>query len=178
MLGETSFSLLRLTLCRLRAQFTPQSCLSSEITTTATSTKSTSLLASLLLISSALLSPPSPKAAATTPPELQAEHRRRQLVKLQRRLLDHALHRAGSAEKTWHVLMTSRETPTLQLHEHAWAVAQTLNVLKHLYIDVLDSLSLLLLDTLLGETTEDSRFEQTLLRVTAELEFMVGGTRR
>lgn len=91
----------------------------------------------------------------------------------QTRLVERGIDQEGSFEKAWQVLMTRQESPKLELHSRTWAIAETVNVCKQLHVDVVDSLSRLLLAYFLpatGEPIEAFPYEKVLLQIHVELD--------
>ena len=101
------------------------------------------------------------------------KERRKQMMRAQSRLREHNIDQEGSPQRAWQVLMTQAETPNLQLHPRAWSVVEMVNVLKHLSVSTMDSLSQLLLEWVLPETyehVEEYRYERILLKIHCELD--------
>lgn len=103
-------------------------------------------------------------------PELNPVSRHGELRRIQQRLISQRLDQEGSLEKAWQVLMVGDEQPSLQLHSRAWSVAETTNILKHLSLTTLDSLSKMLMGFLLpgicGEVGEYG-FEKFYVKYTS-----------
>jgi hypothetical protein len=106
-------------------------------------------------------------------PELNPASRHDELLRIQQRLISQKLDHEGSFEKAWQVLMVGDEQPSLQLHSRAWPIAETTNILKHLNLTTLDSLSKMLMGFLLpgicGEIGEYG-LEKLLQQIHLELD--------
>ncbi|KAK5233075.1 hypothetical protein LTR47_005939 [Exophiala xenobiotica] len=101
------------------------------------------------------------------------KERRVQMMQAQDRLREHNIDQEGSPQQAWQVLMTQAETPNLQLHPRSWSVVGMVNVIKHLSMSTMGSLSQLLLEWLLPETCEHAegfRYERILLKIHYELD--------
>ncbi|OCT48189.1 hypothetical protein CLCR_04040 [Cladophialophora carrionii] len=163
-LHEESFSSLRKTLLRLNVE---RQTLAGETAPIGRLRKSVALAAILLFIFDVLL-------GGTDRAHQEARGRRKDLLRAQRRLIDHRLDEEGSLEKVWSVLMTQQEEPHLQLHARAWSIVEMVNVIKHLHVPTIDALSQLLFGYLLPEsrvhTTGDYRYERLLVQIHFELD--------
>ncbi|KAK5219908.1 hypothetical protein LTR72_007439 [Exophiala xenobiotica] len=160
MLHEKSFVTMKQTLLRLVQMDTdPKTPLRRLM-------RSTALVSILLLIFDILLG--GSDKGVQGPKE-----RRVQMMQAQDRLREHNIDQEGSPQKAWQVLMTQAETPNLQLHPRAWSVVEMVNVIKHLSMSTMGSLSQLLLEWLLPETCEHAegfRYERILLKIHYELD--------
>lgn len=148
---------LNVTRCRLNEEKSPISRLR----------KSTTLTATLLFLFDMLL-------GGTNCAHQEARTRRNELLLAQKRLVEHRLDEEGSSEKTWSVLMSQQEVPELRLHSRSWSIVEMANVIKHLGVGTIDSISQLLLGYLLPEIRDPSsagfRYERLLLQIHFELD--------
>lgn len=100
-----------------------------------------------------------------------------ELLEVQQRLVSQRLDQEGSFEKAWQVLMVEDEPTILKLHPRAWSIAETTNILKHLNLTTLNSLSKMLMSFLLPGSwgvVGEYGFEKVLSQIHVELEGIPG----
>ena len=100
-----------------------------------------------------------------------------ELLEVQQRLVSQRLDQEGSFEKAWQVLMVEDEPTILKLHPRAWSIVETTNILKHLNLTTLNSLSKMLMSFLLPGSwgvVGEYGFEKVLSQIHVELEGVPG----
>lgn len=168
-LNQADFLPLKVVLYRLGTMLQSRRC---QKTPLQKLTRAASTISILLFILDIMFGSLEDLAVVREPSPISRPH---ELLKVQQRLISQRLDQEGSFEKVWQVLMVQDEptTTTLRLHPRVWPIAETTNILKHLNLTTLNSLSKMLMSFLLpssGGLVGEYGFEKILSQIRAELE--------